>query len=199
MKLQVMRGILFSLILVITGGCSSAAIKAWKTTDIQQITGAKDPGFILAYNSFILKTGKFHIKGLKEVYSDEVCQSYNNDKQLDALYQSGLINKPPTCYRTEKEVSDLVIDIGSVKEANECFLGFGCNDRYIKYVSKDGKLHAHSEMSDLPVLEGVEYSLGHIKNMIILANIQKNKDNPEWMAKMKKVCRDFKELRSTCG
>jgi len=199
MKSKTMKSISIFLFLALVGGCSSAAIKAWNTSKLDKLVGTKDPTFILEHDAFVLKSTKFSIEDFGDVYADRICQSFNEDKQLNLLSQTGIIGERPKCHRSPSEGVDLVIDVGSPKEQHECFFGFGCTDRYIRYESLGGSVHVYSEMNNLPYMEGVEYSVGHIKNMIILANIKKNKDNPEWMAKMKKVCRDFKDLRSTCG
>ncbi|MEJ2742837.1 MAG: hypothetical protein P8176_10230, partial [Gammaproteobacteria bacterium] len=173
---------------VLIAGCSTAAVKAWKSADFKKTLGTDDVSFILDYDRFQVITGKYYNEKTYENYSKNVCRLYNEDGQLITMVQQGLIQENPTCFKSNSLEGDLIVEVGTLKE--KCFMG--CLDKYIKYYTKDGKVLAYSEMKDLPYMEGIRYSIGHIKNMIIAANIQKNRDNPEWVAKLKKACRKDK-------
>ena len=157
---------------VVISGCSTAAIKAWKSADFKKTLGTDDVGFILGYDQFQVVTGRFDREKLIEGYSDDVCKFYNEDQQIFDLVHQGLIEAKPTCFKNSSIKGDLIVEVGTLKE--KCFMG--CLDKYIKYYTKDGKVLAYSEMKDLPYMEGIRYSIGHIKNMIIAANIEKNRD-----------------------
>jgi hypothetical protein len=182
--------------LMITG-CMTNAINAWKLSTFKKTLGTDDPSFILSVNTIRVKSSQYYKKNKGDRYAFYVCDLYNKDVQLPALKESGIIKDYPKCSQGDGPGPDLVIDVGTPRE--KCIPFINCLDKYIKYKDSDERMLAYSEMKELPFMEAIRYSIGHIKNMVIAANIQANKDNPVWKENLERVCKEDKTLKIVCG
>lgn len=117
-----------------------------------------------------------------------------SDKQMSKLVSEKLIDPVPVCVGIDSSKTVMNIEIGNTKE--KCFIR--CLDRYISY-SVAGETLAYKEVKNLSYLKGIDFSVGHIKNMVIAANINKYKGDVDWTYRLKKACKDDKSLRGFCG
>lgn len=181
-------------IIFVSVGCSNHAIKAWQLSNFEKTLGAPNPNFILNFETLTVTTGIIDSESWRHDYADMICRYYNSDKQLRRLEYLGLLANAPTCVGVGSKENSLNIEVGTTK--TWCFMG--CLDRYMTYRSGSDQL-AHFEIKHTPVMEAIDVSVGHIKNLIIAANIQKHKHDPEWVARLKAVCKSDKKLRGFCG
>lgn len=177
---------------IIVSGCASTQ-NAWNSRSLEKVMGTKDPSFILNHETFSLHLGVYPNNPTKPYYSKSICDKYNADEQLKLLKQEGVIDEYPICQLQTPE-SSLKIEVGTTKE--KCILQ--CMDRYIRYTDESFDLKAYSVVKNVPYMDAIDYSVGHIKNMVITANIDANRDNPEWKANLKRACKKNKKLRSVC-
>jgi len=194
MKTRIM---MISILAFMTTGCMTHAINAWKLSSLEKTLGTKNPEFILKYDHLSVASVRFHMKRHIGNYAFNICNLYNKDIQLSSLQGSGVISKYPTCIDDSQNGNVLNIEVGTPKE--KCIPLINCADKYIKYTDGQGNVLAYSEMKNLHYMEGIRYSVGHIKNMVIAANIQANKDNPVWKENLERVCKEDKTLKSVCG
>lgn len=185
------------IVITLTSGCATNVLKAWHSSNFEKTLGTSNPEFILEFDEFQLKTGRHRPERLGEKYSNNICNWYNEDKQLSALKEKGVISGSPTCFKSSSKKGSLIVEVGSLRE--KCIYFVNCLDRYIKYSDEKGNLLAYSEMEDLPYLDAIYYSIGHIKNMVIAANVNANRGNDAWKENLIRICKQDKSLRSVCG
>jgi len=183
------------LVVVCLSGCTTPFTKAMKSFDKEKVMGTNDPSFILSNEKFLIKSGQLDSSDrVKEVYLSRICERYNDDKTLKMMHQDGLIQKPPVCIREIKSQNGLIVDAGSVR--NDCTLGvvgFKCQDKYIRYLSSQGDLLSYSEVKNIHWQDHVDYTVGHIKNMVITANLKAKENDPEYVRKIEKYYKKYGE------
>jgi hypothetical protein len=183
----------FSIVMLALSGCATQAMKAWDMSSLVKTLGAENPSFILKYSDFSIHTGLYDNDKVRNLYSKRICESYNEDAQLKALKENGVITSYPKCHHNSKN-NDLKIEVGTTK--TRCLLK--CIDRYIRYEDGRGIELAYNEGKKMAYLEAIEYSAGHIKNMVIAANLDAHGDDPAWRNNLERVCKEVKTLKSVC-
>ena len=189
------RTIYISCVFIMLTGCSSAAKKAFNMSDFNKTMGTDTPEFILDYTTINITMGRYDESDyLRERTPISLCEQFSKKKNIERIHSKNLIANNLKCVGKKHPDTDLLLTISYAKE--KCFLG--CLDYILQYSNKNSQILAESIIEDMTHLDLLRFVPSHIESMVIAGALSKNKDNPEWNARFKSLCKNDKNFNKIC-